>query len=182
MIICKLVDETGKCFAVARLFIFKAQLLLMLLIVLQSCCHCRPDVLTKKVDAADWALITSSWRYYNGLFCYLGPPANILWRIRWPMLVNIVIAILVVADAYADLATGGRGILPNIDGAVLLGWRMISFVMSLLLAFRVNRAYDRWWAARHAFKGIGTAAITLSQQAVVWIPDPLVKVGYGCLY
>jgi predicted membrane chloride channel (bestrophin family) len=63
---------------------------------------------------------------------------------------------------------------------VLLMWRMTSFMVALLLAFRVNRVYLRWCAALQAFGGIGTAAVTLAQQAVLWVHDPLLQVRPVC--
>lgn len=42
-------------------------------------------------------------------------------------------------------------------------------------AARPARAYDRWWAARAAFAGVGTAAITVAHQAAVWVADPRLR-------
>lgn len=48
-------------------------------------------------------------------------------------------------------------------------WRMSSFMLALLLAFRLNRVYLRWAAALQGFSGVGSASLTLAQQALVWV-------------
>lgn len=47
--------------------------------------------------------------------------------------------------------------------------RIISFAMALLLSYRLNRSYDRWWEARKAFSGIGSASTALAIQATTWV-------------
>jgi predicted membrane chloride channel (bestrophin family) len=34
--------------------------------------------------------------------------------------------------------------LPDLDTTVFNAFKLIAFVMSLLMAYRVNRTYDRW--------------------------------------
>lgn len=55
--------------------------------------------------------------------------------------------------------------------AVTLAWRLTSFTLALLLTFRVNRSYDRWWTARQAFAGVGNAATSVATMATLWIKD-----------
>eukprot|EP00798_Chlamydomonas_sp_ICE-L_P016391 gene16391-22593_t len=50
--------------------------------------------------------------------------------------------------------------------------------MSLLLAFKLNRAYDRWKAARRAFGRCGTRSTFLFTQAVAYIEDPILLGAY----
>ncbi|KIZ01825.1 hypothetical protein MNEG_6138 [Monoraphidium neglectum] len=89
-----------------------------------------------------------------------------------PELVEYIAALLITLDAYL----GWAGIVNSyFSEDVLLMWRMTSFMVALLLAFRVNRVYLRWCAALQAFGGIGTAAVTLAQQAVLWVHDPLLQ-------
>jgi predicted membrane chloride channel (bestrophin family) len=64
----------------------------------------------------------------------------------------------------------------DVNADVLLLWRMTSFILALLLAFRINKVYMRWQAGVQAFGGVGSAAVTLSQQAAVWVPDPVLQV------
>jgi hypothetical protein len=40
-------------------------------------------------------------------------------------------------------------ILPDLaDEIVFNSFRLITFVMALLMAFRINRTYDRWWVGQ----------------------------------
>ena len=99
---------------------------------------------------------------------YLGPPSNVLHRIRLPLAFNTFVALLVILDSQLQW----MGV-ANLDFSadVVQMWRMTSFVLALLMAFRVNRVYLRWASAVQSFGGIGTAAVTLSQQAVLWVRD-----------
>ena len=46
----------------------------------------------------------------------------------------------------------------------------------------MNRVYLRWSAALQAFGGVGTASVTLAQQAALWVPESRLQVGtYGLL-
>jgi len=45
-------------------------------------------------------------------------------------------------------------------------------VLSLLLAFRSNQAYDRWWEARTLWGAIVNDSRTLARQALAFVDDP----------
>eukprot|EP00775_Hariotina_reticulata_P001996 gene1996-2318_t len=106
---------------------------------------------------------------------YVGPPGHILWHIKWPLLMNMTIAVLlIVCQVLQD--QGHFDMLPDVDAAsVYNNFRLISFVLALLLTFRLNRSYERWWLARLSFGGVASACVTLSMQAVQWIPDAALK-------
>eukprot|EP00798_Chlamydomonas_sp_ICE-L_P016392 gene16392-22594_t len=122
----------------------------------------RPDML--KSSAKEWDLLHSQRRYLQAPFCYLGPPSHILWNIKWPWLSSVLIAI-----AIGILSNTTRKL--NIP-LLLTSFHITSFAMSLLLAFKLNRAYDRWKAARRAFGRCGTRSTFLFTQAVAYIKDP----------
>lgn len=52
-------------------------------------------------------------------------------------------------------------------------FRYSSFVLSLLLAFRANRTYDRWWQARCAFGGVGGTLTSVVRMVATWKDDPV---------
>ena len=54
---------------------------------------------------------------------------------------------------------------------------LTSFIVSLLLAYRVGRVYDRWWAACNAFGSTGSGCVGLVRQAYTNIEDPYLQVG-----
>lgn len=130
----------------------------------------RPDCWTRKTRAPEWRRLRSQWRYLSSLFCYVGPPCHLLWRVKWPLLA--VMAVTVSLAGY-ELARASYPWLLNLDkGNITYSCvRLSSFAMALLLTLRLNRSYERWWAARQAFGGIGSGAIALAQQAANWIPD-----------
>ena len=54
--------------------------------------------------------------------------------------------------------------------------RMSSFLVSLLLAYRVGKVYDRWWAATNAFGMAGSCVVSLVRQTLVHVPDIYLRV------
>ena len=97
----------------------------------------RPNTSNTKTSTEDWQQLQSEWRWVHTLIPYLGPPSFILWRIKLPLLFNLSIAICITLDAY--YSTFGGIIHKDLSADVLLLWRMTSFILALLLAFRVNK-------------------------------------------
>lgn len=65
---------------------------------------------------------------------------------------------------------------PGVNTAIALAWRLSSFMLALLLSWRVNRAYERWWAGRQAFAGVGSAALGVAQMATLVVHDAALRV------
>jgi putative membrane protein len=98
-----------------------------------------------------------------------------LWHIKFPLLINMIIAVLVTADQIRRYH-GYSLMLPDLaDEIVFNSFRLITFVMALLMAFRINRTYDRWWLGRQSFAGVGNAGVALSMQAMQWVPDGAIR-------
>jgi ion channel-forming bestrophin family protein len=53
---------------------------------------------------------------------------------------------------------------------------VLGTVLSLLLAFKANQAYDRWWEARIIWGAIVNDSRTLTRQLLSFISDPFVSV------
>ena len=53
---------------------------------------------------------------------------------------------------------------------------VLGTVLSLLLAFKSNQAYDRWWEARIVWGAIVNDSRTLTRQLLYYIADPYVSV------
>eukprot|EP00775_Hariotina_reticulata_P013776 gene13776-13897_t len=135
----------------------------------------RPDVVHSKTRPQEWCALQSEWRFLHATLFYLGPPSHILWHIKYPLLLNMAIAVLITADQVRQYYKQAS-ILPELaDHIVFNSFRLTTFVMALLMAFRVNRTYDRWWTGRQSFAGVGNAGLTLSMQAMQWVPDPAIR-------
>ncbi|KAG1666969.1 hypothetical protein FOA52_004252 [Chlamydomonas sp. UWO 241] len=131
----------------------------------------RPDLIRSKTRPQQWEPLQSEWRFFQAFFCYLGPPSHVLWNIKYPWL--FVMAITTMLVIWADITTRTEEPIEWDRHEVLKStFRMTSFAMSLLLAFRINRTYDRWREARSSLSGVGTGATTLFLQAATWIDDP----------
>ncbi|GAX76520.1 hypothetical protein CEUSTIGMA_g3966.t1 [Chlamydomonas eustigma] len=127
----------------------------------------RPDLTKTKTRTSEWKQLKSEWRFFQAVFCYVGPPSHILWNIKWPYLFIMITAIAVESYDVFDQ-------FPLVDenGVLATGFKLVSFAMSLLLAFRVNRTYERWKEGRSSLAGVGNGATSLYLQAAAWIKDP----------
>jgi hypothetical protein len=98
------------------------------------------------------------------------PPSHILWNIKWPLLAIMVeTATIGIWEYYAH-----NGFLPKLDSENVMKdlFRLVSFAMSLLLAFRLQRSYDRWNLARQSISGVvGSSVVTAVYCA--WGSQPL---------
>lgn len=124
----------------------------------------RPDD-QKKTLPDQWALLQSRWRFLSALLPYLGPPSHSFWHIGLP--VSAVMA-MCVGIKYAEGHVAWQ--LDQYNNYAML-FRLSSFVLSLLLAFRANRTYDRWWQARTAFGGIGGGLTNIVRTVTTWTDD-----------
>ena len=67
----------------------------------QQCPHvdpcpcCRPDLHRTKTRPAEWAKLQSRNRYFQALFCYIGPPSHVLWNIKWPFMMIVLVSVIV---------------------------------------------------------------------------------------
>lgn len=73
----------------------------------------------------------------------MGPPGHILWNIKWPFLaVALEVLIICVWQNYYEEIFPDWKIMDK-DKVLQTNFRLSSFAMSLLLAFRINRTYGR---------------------------------------
>lgn len=125
----------------------------------------------------------SRWRWLHAAFFYLGPPVHILVRV-WPVLaLNMLLMSLVAADhvvrvmqTEAIVATGAPvpprhrvGFLPDLSQGLSASldplYRYLLFAISLLLALRLNRTYERCAAPLRVGAGCQPRGFVRSQEA-----------------
>lgn len=58
---------------------------------------------------------------------------------------------------------------------------LVGFVLSLLLVFRTNTAYDRWWEGRKLWGSVVNDSRNLAMKIEAMIADPVVKSRYAAL-
>jgi putative membrane protein len=124
----------------------------------------RPDLHTVKTRAREWELLKSDWRTFHALFFYLGPPSHILWNIKWPFIAINFISYVV---QYYGLMSGDQQWRQELSH-LRTAFTMSSFCMSLLLSYRVNRAYERWSQARSSISSLGSGATSIFMQCAIW--------------
>ena len=126
----------------------------------------RPPVWRKKTLATEWDALRSEWRYVSAVLCYLGPPAHILWSIKWPMLLITV----EVLGIYFAPESVNRWIDDDRE-TYITAFRICSFAMSLLLASRVNNVIQRFNQARQGFGKLGNACVVIVQIVLTHCDD-----------
>ncbi|KAF8055483.1 hypothetical protein HT031_006742 [Scenedesmus sp. PABB004] len=91
-------------------------------------------------------------------------------RAQYPVVVNLAAVGLAVIDANIPKVNVIDG-----DTSVVLVWRLSGFMLALLISFKVNRSYERWWMGRQSFAGVGNAALSVATMATLWVPDPQLR-------
>lgn len=118
----------------------------------------RPPVWKRKTLAREWAALRSEWRFLSAAFCYVGPPLNILWAIKWPLLFMAAEILL------KHLLPGSFNTTIGDDSSVYrIAFGICSFALSLLLASRVNNVVIRFNEARAAFEKLGNVCVVMMQ-------------------
>lgn len=84
--------------------------------------------------------------------------------------------VVLYATAFAVLHHYSNGFAVEIPIAVP---SIVGTIISLLLAFKSNQAYDRWWEARIVWGGIVNDSRTLVRQLLAFYKDPDWSVGAG---
>lgn len=114
----------------------------------------RPLETERFTTTKEWKKLRGPWRHYMAFSLLWGPPGNLFYNMRVPM---TVITIVILANAiYGTLS---ETVNPNLPHWFALGQRsssyaMTSFLVSLLLGFKINRSFDRWWLARQNFSSV----------------------------
>ena len=112
----------------------------------------RPDISNFRTREPEWKQLQSELRYLQALFPYLGPPNYVLWSVKYPVLAVLLISgALLVANRYGLTVA-------DTNNSFKTAFGFSTFAMSLLLAFRINRCYDRWWSARSSFGTVGSSS------------------------
>jgi predicted membrane chloride channel (bestrophin family) len=127
----------------------------------------RPDVITAKTLPPKWRALRSRWRYVHAATFYLGWPAYLLRRVWPPLLLNMLLALAIAAD-HISRALARRPLLPDLNPDVIKSLdpltRYLMFSITVVLAIRLNRTYERWFAARQGFAGVGSTVLALAQR------------------
>jgi len=108
----------------------------------------RPQETTTVMTDAEWKKLYGPWRHYTSFFLLWGPPGNLFYNIRVPM--TFVFVITLANAIYATVSQ-----FHDLPHWFALGnptsYSMTSFLVSLLLGFKINRSFDRWALAKQNF-------------------------------
>ena len=95
----------------------------------------RPDLLKSKTYPQQWVMLKSEMRWLQSLFHYLGPPSHILFNIRYPTVIILLMDVIVVVWRGLSLATFPSAFQDR-EQTVKLGFQLSSFTLSVLLGYK----------------------------------------------
>lgn len=119
---------------------------------------------------SDTPLGDEQWQRHHSWLRHLPEPARfflVLYAI-WPV-VAWVLFVTVVAGLYAQLLQPKPGWPIAVSMNYIWPFTLTSFAVSLLLVFRTNSSYDRWWEARKAFGRMYNCVRILARLTMVWV-------------
>jgi len=99
------------------------------------------------------------------------PPPPIILQLAWLTIMSFT---LLIWGWHQGME--GAEALRHFDSANMIGscFTLSSFVMSLLLSFRLTQTYYRWRDARAAVAGHAQGTLSVYMQAATWIKDPTI--------
>ncbi|KAK9806463.1 hypothetical protein WJX73_010427 [Symbiochloris irregularis] len=115
-----------------------------------------------------WKRQHTARRYLSPLSC-----ARMVFEVFWPMLAVTISSVAI--GLYKEIAVGKHGAPWFAEGtnAVEFGlpFSTTSFAVALLLVFRTNESYRRWWDARRCAGRLCTSMRNLVRQAMAWFDN-----------
>ncbi len=113
---------------------------------------CRPSITSKEARAAQWAALHSPTRYLLSLMVGFGPPSYFFFNIRYPL---ALVTLLIVWNCVYETLEALYPALPEFATTQIWDiFRQGTFAISVVLGFKVNQVYQRFWLARQAYGGL----------------------------
>ena len=130
----------------------------------------RPDLVKSKTREQHWPMLKGELRFLTGISYYLGPPSHVFWNIKYPWLLVMAVTATYALSIRFNHDTSLMTMIGENSADIKDSFRYTSFVMSLVLAWRLNRGYERWWSARTSIAGVGSSALVFYQILATNLP------------
>ncbi|PSC75458.1 UPF0187 chloroplastic [Micractinium conductrix] len=116
------------------------------------------------------------WNKHRDSFRYAKHLAHMFSSRVFKQLLGPVLCVSALALAvgvYETLVAAGKlpGHWPHVTLALGQGFNLTAFALSLLLVFRTNSSYDRWWEARKLWGGVVNRTRDFVRQSLVFFRD-----------
>ncbi|KAL4429986.1 hypothetical protein ABPG77_004356 [Micractinium sp. CCAP 211/92] len=126
--------------------------------------------------AVDQVFTFERWNRHRRSYRYAKHLANMFSSRVFRQLLGPVLAVMALAlfvGAYETLVNRGAlpGHWPHVTLALGQGFNLTAFALSLLLVFRTNSSYDRWWEARKLWGGVVNRSRDVVRQALVFFRE-----------
>lgn len=127
-------------------------------------------------NPADQVFTFERWNKHRNSFRYAKHLAHMFSSRVFRQLLGPVLAVSALAlfvGIYETLVSAGAlpGHWPHVTLALGQGFNLTAFALSLLLVFRTNSSYDRWWEARKLWGGVVNRTRDLVRQSLVFFRE-----------
>ena len=119
----------------------------------------------------DPPMTDEAWIKHHSWLRHLPEPSRLVLLVYglWPV-VAWVILVSVGVGLYATFAQP-NGAPIAVDQKYIEPFIICSFAVALLLVFRANSSYERWWEARRAFGQMYNCVRILARQSAAWLTE-----------
>ncbi|KAL4444075.1 hypothetical protein ABPG75_011812 [Micractinium tetrahymenae] len=127
-------------------------------------------------NPADQVFTFERWNKHRNSFRYAKHLAHMFSSRVFRQLLGPVLAVMALAlfvGVYETLVNRGGlpGHWPHVTLALGQGFNLTAFALSLLLVFRTNSSYDRWWEARKLWGGTVNRSRDIVRQSLVFFRE-----------
>ena len=113
---------------------------------------CRPSLTSKEARAEQWGALHSPDRYILAMLVGFGPPGYFFYNTRWPL--ALITVLILFNCTYETLGSIFPSIPDFANNSIWDIFRQGTFAISVVLGFKVNQVYQRFWLARQAYGGL----------------------------
>ena len=120
---------------------------------------------------ADKPVTEDQWKFQRSWLRHLPEPARLVLVLLglWPIVAWSVLVSLAVGLYYELGQSQHEGWPVAISPGYIQPFLLTSFALALLLVFRTNSSYDRWWEARKAFGMMYNCSRNMARLTVAWV-------------
>ncbi|GFR51462.1 hypothetical protein Agub_g13871 [Astrephomene gubernaculifera] len=108
----------------------------------------------------------AAWRHRPQLVLFMRVAGGFWWQLTYIFIVSL----------FVGLYHHHTGSLSSAASKVTVPFNLTTFALSLLLVFRTNSSYSRWWEARQIWGAVVNLSRNFSRQSMLWLPASKARV------
>ncbi|KAG2494372.1 hypothetical protein HYH03_007429 [Edaphochlamys debaryana] len=108
----------------------------------------------------------AAWRHRPQPLLFMRVAGGFWWQLTYTFLVSLLVGVYHWQNN-TSLSSASRLSVP---------FNLTTFALSLLLVFRTNSSYSRWWEARMIWGAVVNLSRNFARQSLLWLPAPQARV------